>query len=173
MKMNEIKVGTTYAIASSKYEREPNSYDGRRGARRGIVREVGIRRRVWEGCYSYLSARADGVKVDLLHNDGTVLRTEEIPATHVFMEWDAYIAEETENVRRFAERAAARLSDHKDAAARLASLQEVLGDRAKLPWWASGKVYGDGSFTKEGKVTLNELASLLEAAYAAGREAKS
>jgi hypothetical protein len=169
MKMNEIKVGAKYAVGS-KWQQEPSRVDGTRGCYEATVLEVRLHRLVWDGWHQHKSQRADGVKVRYVHSGEEKV----IPQQEVCQEWDAYVAQDAETARSYRERARARANAHKDVSARLASLQEVLADYdVKLPWWADGRVYNDGSFATKGEVTATELANLLETAFAAGREAKA
>jgi hypothetical protein len=131
--------------------------------------EKELYREVWSGrlVRPQQSARADGVKVRWVHNGNEKIVSQQ----EICQEWDAYAAEDAKRHERYVASARARANAHKDVAARLASLQEAMGDRVKLPWWAEGRVYDDGSFSTQGVLTVTELADLLEAAFAAGQEA--
>jgi len=50
------------------------------------------------------------------------------------------------------------------------SIPTFLPEGTPLPHWCDGRIYNDGSYSRDGKVTVTELANLLALAYSHGQQ---
>jgi len=88
-------------------------------------------------------------------------RTATISTRRIAAEWNDYAQQRNQYL---ADAKAAKAAN----TARASRLSSYLPEGAKLPYWAEGRVYADGSQTTDGKLSIRELEALLQAAYEHG-----
>ena len=153
MNTADIKVGAEYAASR---------YKGARADRVVVLAVKHPRKYTPEGGYrqevknnGVLVKRADG------KGDEFILLPKDIIG-----DWDAYATEWNANVKAAADSRESALQRHRDQIARI---NASVPDGTRLPYWASGKEYGDSTFSSHGDMWVYELATLLEAAYEHGK----
>lgn len=163
MQTKQIKTGVEYAYASAHAWKAGRAEHVR-------VTAVKQRRKVWAktGYGSYFVE--DGIAVEFLSKDGlNVVKSDVVPPAEIRQEWDAYLVDAARAV-------AAGRATRQQALARQAATKARLDDIFALipgerrPFFTDCQVFPDGSMTTRGEISNAELAALLEAAVAVGRE---
>lgn len=187
MRTKDITIGQTYAVARDWEWKQPLSqHTGYGQADRAEVVGIGATRRYTPQGSWVQSSKNDGIEVRLLDpTTGEVLldsegkeRRKVVRPAEVRQEWDAYIASVKDAVVLAASHKQ-RTLDHR--AATLARITEALGldsvddinsDPFPYAVRSVGKTYNDGSYSKEVRLSLSDLATLLELANEAGEQSK-
>jgi len=142
---SEIQVGTEYAVTS---------YGSFQSSRQSIGAQDP--RVVFQATVLQAPSRGK-VVVSML---GTV---REIPTGRFIAVYSDYVTAREQYV--------ASVTRAKNAVvAAAATVRALVPEGTRLPWWAAGEVYRDGSQSTSGTLTIQELAALLQAAHDFAKE---
>lgn len=179
MQTKNITVGIQYVEADTwiwKQGLASSNY----GMNRVEILAVGVSRRYTPSGSWHTETRNDGILVrhldtetgqPALDREG-MLREEVLTARQVRMAWDEYVPQR-DKARAYVAKRKAALLDHR--AETVERIQTALGvddlDTVGLPYSVRslGTIYGDGSYSREARVSTTDLATMLELAYAAGK----